>query len=169
MLTKKKVYEYLINLSQIKLLDLVSDVVQYYKLPKDEHTPIVFYQYETYDDFIEHCSSFNVDSTVSGIQDVHWIKPILTTLSNYPDHFIIKNADQVCISFHGLEIVQFKNTSDNTKSHRLVIKYELLQSKILREIAKQPSYAENFVTLSGLSFLTLCIGFSAYTLIKKML
>jgi len=169
MISRKTAYEFLIKLSEVELLQFASDVITYHKLPKDEHTPIVYYQYTTCEEFTERCNSFNVDSTVTGIKDVHWIKPILSTLSNNQEHFVIKNADMVCITFHGLEIVQFKNTSNCTKSHRSIIEYERIQSKINEEVKKQPSYVENFVYFSGITFLTICIGFTTYSTIKRLL
>ena len=44
-MNRKKVYDYLFNLQENKLIDLVKETVLYYKLPKDDNTPIVQYKY----------------------------------------------------------------------------------------------------------------------------
>jgi hypothetical protein len=141
--------------------------VLYYKLPKDDNTPIVQYKYSTLEEFVQCCDSFNVDSTVVGVKDSHWIKPILNVLSKNPKDFIIENVDQVCLTISDLEIVQFKNTKDAT--HRLIIKYETLRDRISEEIKIQPSFTEKFVYFTGISFLTFCFGFTVYAAMKKYL
>lgn len=85
---------------------------------------------ETFD---AKCQSFNPDEFLDNVGDVRWIKIILDVVRKNPIDFIVKNAEYICVTLHGIEIVQFRNTSPLEKTHYVIIEYGRLQAKILKD------------------------------------
>lgn len=165
MLKRDEAYDHLKSLPQTHLLRLMSHVVTFPRSPKSIHGSVMTYSYDSCETFTTKCKSFDPEKFEQNVGDVRWIKVILDLISNNPVDFIVNNAEYICVTLHGIEIVQFRNTSSSEKTHYVIIEYDRLQQRILKDRASPFSFTDGFLGLSSVALL----GMAACSLVYAYL